>query len=290
MLSLFTSMLFAQERRIKAGDDIEVIVYGHQELSRVITVSNQGTVDFPFMQSLPVDGLTLDEFREIIVNQLSRYLNAFPVVTLNYARSEKIRVNVMGMVRQPGMVDILPGSYLQGAIAEAGGLMPGARANEVVLIRKDNGRSTSNQYNLEKFLREGDLHQNPALSDGDMVLITGSQIPATVMVFGEVRNPSVFTEFNGANIVSMIMRAGGPTQDANVKKIRYIVPSGAQPKEIVINLEKYLDPANISSAPLVQAGDIIYVPPRTRVWRTILTTARDVSSVAIGLYYIFMIN
>ena len=62
---LNTPKIFGQEQKIKPGDAIDIMVYGHQELSRVVTVSPKGTVDFPFLQNIPVDGLTLNEFRDI---------------------------------------------------------------------------------------------------------------------------------------------------------------------------------------------------------------------------------
>ena len=86
ILLLLGSVISAegQNATIKPGDKIEIVVYGHAELSRTVTVSQRGTIDFPFLQSLPVDGLTLDRLREIIFAQLSKYLDSYPVITLNF--------------------------------------------------------------------------------------------------------------------------------------------------------------------------------------------------------------
>ncbi len=78
ILLIFAAVAMPQERRIKAGDAIEIVVYGHQELSRVVTVSQDGTIDFPFMQNLPVDGLAIDKLREIIVASSRATLRNFP--------------------------------------------------------------------------------------------------------------------------------------------------------------------------------------------------------------------
>lgn len=291
LLILFISIsAFAQERKIKAGDGIEIVVYGHQELSRVVSVSPQGTIDFPFMQNLPVDGLTLEKLREIIVAQLSRYLETFPVVTLNFAKSNTIAVSVMGMVKQPGIRQLPLYSNLQGALAAAGGLAPGGRAEEISLIRTADGKNATAKYDMTKFLLEGDMRQNPILEEGDVIMVVGDLALSTVKVLGEVRVPGVFEEFTGATVMDMLMRAGGPTKDADVAKIRFISPSRKKSSEYRINLEDYLANTEKYPMPAVKAGDIIYVPKKPNNWKSVLGVVRDISSIAIALYYITRLN
>jgi len=289
-LLCLTALVSAQERRIKAGDGIEIVVYGHEELSRIVTVSPQGTIDFPFMQNLPVDGLTLEKLREIIVAQLSRYLETFPIVTLNFAKSNVININVMGMVKQPGIRQMPLYSNLQGAIAAAGGTMPGARISEIQLMRGEPGKMAVTKYDLEKFLLEGDLKQNPTLIEGDVLMVTAGDMLNNVKVIGEVRLPGAFEEFTNATVIDMLMRAGGPTATADIKKIRYVSPSRKKGTEYRINLEEYLAATTTYPNPEVKAGDIIYVPKKPAGWQTYLPIASTLSSIAISAYYIFLIN
>ena len=289
-LLCLTALVSAQERRIKAGDGIEIVVYGHEELSRIVTVSPQGTIDFPFMQNLPVDGLTLEKLREIIVAQLSRYLETFPIVTLNFAKSNVININVMGMVKQTGIRQMPLYSNLQGAIAAAGGTMPGARISEIQLMRGEPGKMAVTKYDLEKFLLEGDLKQNPTLIEGDVLMVTAGDMLNNVKVIGEVRLPGAFEEFTNATVIDMLMRAGGPTETADIKKIRYVSPSRKKGTEYRINLEEYLAATTTYPNPEVKAGDIIYVPKKPAGWQTYLPIASTLSSIAISAYYIFLIN
>jgi len=291
LFSLFlASLLTAQERKIKAGDAIEIVVYGHQEMSRIVTVSPDGSIDFPFMQNLPVDGITLDKLREIVVAQLSRYLNSFPVVTVSYAKANAIFVNVMGMVQKPGVVQVPLYTTLQGAIGAAGGFAPGARINEVTLIRNENGRMTSNSYDIEKFLLEGDLKQSPVLNEGDVVMVTGNPLLSTVKVIGAVRAPGAFSIYSGATILEMIMQAGGPNEDANMAKIRLVSPSRKRNIEYVIDLDRLLKSSDLTQLPLVKPGDVIFIPKKKNYWRSALAVIRDVSTITIALYYVTQIN
>ena len=290
ILLIFAAVAMPQERRIKAGDAIEIVVYGHQELSRVVTVSQQGTIDFPFMQNLPVDGLTIDKLREIIVAQLSRYLEEYPVVTLNFAKSNIININVMGMVKQPGIRQMPLYSNLQGAIAAAGGTLPGARLSEVQLMRGEPGKMATTRYDLQKFVLEGDLRHNPVLTEGDVILVTSGEMLNNVKVIGEVRLPGAFEDYNGATVIDMLMRAGGPTTNADIKKIRYVSPARKKGAEYRINLEEYVAATASYPNPEVKAGDIIYVPKKPASWQSYLPIVSTISSLAISAYYIFLIR
>ncbi len=290
LLLILCISAFAQERKIKAGEGIEIVVYGHQELSRVVTVSPQGTIDFPFMQNLPVDGLTLEKLREIIVAQLSRYLEDFPIVTLNFAKSNVINISIMGMVKQPGIRQLPLYSNLQGAIAAAGGAAPGAKLTEIQLMRGEPGKMATTKYDLQAFLLDGDLKNNPMLSEGDVIMVTAGEMLNTVKVVGEVRVPGVFEEFTSATVIDMLMRAGGPTANADIKKIRYISPARKKAAEYRFNLEEYLASSGTYPNPEVKAGDIIYVPKKPESWRTYLPIVSGLSSVVISIYYIFRIQ
>ena len=290
ILLILAGIALPQERRIKAGDAIEIVVYGHQELSRVVSVSQQGTIDFPFMQNLPVDGLTLEKLREIIVAQLSRYLDTFPVVTLNFAKSNIININVMGMVKQPGIRQMPLYSNLQGAVAAAGGTLPGARLDEVQLMRGEPGKMATTKYDLQKFLLEGDLRQNPVLTEGDVIMVTAGDMLNNVKVLGEVRVPGMFEEFTSATVIDMLMRAGGPTANADIKKIRYVSPSRKKGAEYQINLEEYLAATGAYPNPEVKAGDIIYVPKKPAGWQSYIPYLSTVSSLLISIYYIVLIR
>lgn len=289
-LLLLASLAFAQERKIKPGDAIEIVVYGHQELTRVVTVSPNGAIDFPFMQSVPVDGMTLDKLREIVVAQLSRYLNTYPVVTLSFSKSNTMVVSVLGMVKNPGLISMPLNSTLQGALAAAGGLLPGARHNEVTVSRDIDGRSVANAYDLEKFILEADMKQNPVVNDGDVIMVTGNPTLSNIKVIGAVRSPGIFEPAAGATVLDMLMRAGGPMDDANIKKVRLISPSRSKSMEYSIDLSKAFSSSSYYKLPIVKPGDVIYVPKKHNYWKSALAVARDVSTLALAAYYIVRIN
>lgn len=286
IIMTFFVLVYAQERPIKPGDTIDITVYNHPELSRLVTVSQQGTIDFPFMQSLPVDGLTLDRLREIVVTQLTKYLNTYPLVTVSFAKTTTLTVNVLGMVNKPGVIQLPLYSTLQSAITMAGGYLTGSRIKDITLTRVVKDETITNNYDLEKFLLEGDWKNNPFLQDGDIILITGNPFLSTVKVLGAVNKPGAYDSYMGANLFDMLLIAGGPSSMGNLKKIKYISTSRKKTINLSINMEKLLLSADYSRLPKVEGGDIIIVGEKRNYLKSLLSVVGTVGSIATAFYYI----
>ncbi|MGH7494586.1 MAG: polysaccharide biosynthesis/export family protein [bacterium] len=87
--------VLCQERRIKPGDVIEIVVSGHEELSRSVLVNPEGKIEYPFLEGVPVDGITLSRLRELLATQLSRALEERPFVMVRFAESFPLAVTVL---------------------------------------------------------------------------------------------------------------------------------------------------------------------------------------------------
>jgi polysaccharide export outer membrane protein len=136
------SSAFAQERTIKPGDVIEIVVAGHEELNRSVLVSTQGKIDYPFLEGVPVDGLTLSRLRDLLMHQLSQSLETPPFIEVRFAENYPMAITVLGSVAKPGVYMLHNPAALQSANGEAGGFAAGAQLPQIKLVRKD-GKSGS---------------------------------------------------------------------------------------------------------------------------------------------------
>jgi len=281
--------IYSQERLIKPGDAIEIIAPQSEELSRTIVVEHDGTVDFPTMQGLPVDGITLQRFKEILIAQLSRFLESTPLVMVRFSESYPIKVNVLGQVAIPGLYQIANTATLQGAIGAAGGFIPGAQLSKIKLIRTANGERVEQIVNMEQFYLNGDPTALPLLEDEDTIVVPGNPLATNVKVLGAVENPGSYEVFFQTTLLDMIFLAGGPTEDANLKKIKIVSSTGKEAREVPINIKKLLKSKSFKSIPIVVPGDIVYVPEKKVSWRKILSFLRDITTFA-TLYYLISIS
>ncbi len=281
--------IYSQERLIKPGDAIEIIAPQSEELSRTVVVETDGTVDFPAMQGLPVDGITLQRFKEILIAQLSRYMQTTPLVMVRFSESYPIKVNVLGQVAIPGLYPIANTATLQGAIGAAGGFIPGAQLSKIKLIRTANDEKIEQIVNMEQFYLNGDPSALPLLKDEDTIVVPGNPLATNVKVLGAVENPGSYEVFFQTTLLDVIFLAGGPSEDANLKKIKVISSTGQDAREVPINIKKFLKSKSFKSIPIVVPGDVVYVPEKKISWRKFSNLLRDMT-LFVTVYYLISVS
>ena len=277
----FWGLSWGQEEKIDVGDVINIVVYEYEELTKQVTVLRDGTVDFPFVEDLPVAGITLDQLKEVIAARLSRYTGGRPLVMASFAEAYTINVAVLGFVRSPGVYEIPVGATVQAALAMAGGALPRAELMKVKVVRGEDDAEQEHLVDLQNFLEEGEV--DFLVQDRDIVVVPGTLGATTVKVLGGVRDPGSYETFPRANIFDMIFAAGGPSEDAAVTQIRLISP-GRETRDVKISIKELLHSENKTDIPLVYPGDIIFVPEKLVTWKKLIGIARDLS-VLVTMYY-----
>lgn len=123
------------------GDLFEVRVYGEEELTAQYRIESDGTIDFPFLGRLEVEGRSPREVADMVAEGLrQREILREPQVTVFVAESNSLRVTVMGAVARPGTFPVVPGMTAVQAVSMAGGFSALASQNDTVLTRRDGDR------------------------------------------------------------------------------------------------------------------------------------------------------
>lgn len=276
-LILFTLLGFqsarAQELLVQPGDLIRILLPGESSLDKNFEVDRQGRIILPEVGPVVVAGLNEKNMERKVSTSLAavyRDLTGLRVLV----QERRIRINVLGFVEEPGEVVLPAGASVQMALREAGGLKAGAQLDRMQLRR--NGSKTLFDY--KAYLDSGDESELPQLLSLDALFIPASPKignvavafdPSTltdkgdaaedrtaVKVFGEVYTPGSFSFKEGANLLDMLMRAGGVTRYASVEQIKVII--GSEP--LLVNLSRYLESGDSSWLPKLQPGTTIFVP------------------------------
>ncbi len=97
---------------------------------------------------------------------------------LVFIRKNENRVLVLGFAARPGSVVLLENReyHLADILAESGGL--GARGSNVRIYvgrAGEGGKIKVNEYRFDKFLKDGDVSQNPWIHPGDVVMVGQSK-------------------------------------------------------------------------------------------------------------------
>ncbi|HHV55033.1 MAG TPA: hypothetical protein GXX55_06275, partial [Firmicutes bacterium] len=237
-----------EEYRLGPGDVIRVVVYGQPDLTTDLLVGPDGTVGYPLLGKLAVSSKTTSEVAGEIRQGLTRYVKE-PQVTVAVVRYRTLRVQVLGEVRAPGQYELPLGARLMDAIGLAGGWTRQAAIRQVMLVR----RGTTSRIDLEKLSATGELSLNVPLEDGDLINVP---VAATAVVWGEVKVPGAYTVPPGTTVVELLALAGGPLVTADLSQVQLTRP-GATPGTQVVDVRT---PAKAESLPIIQSGDIVFVP------------------------------
>lgn len=237
--------------RLRAGDLVELVVFGREEFSRTTRVSAQGTLDVFLLGEVPVVGRTPGEAASAIKVQLEeRYLRQASVSLLISERSP-VQVRVHGRVLRPGLVE-LPLHQplgLGGLLTRTGGLLPDADPTGLALIRQAAGARQAYAFSLDELLAAQARGREVWLEPDDQLVV--ARLP-TVFVYGSVTKPGGYPLKRDTTVASLLFEAGGLTEDGDSRGIR--VMTGASGLRQA-SLDSRLDPL-----------EVVFVPKRERIY------------------------
>ncbi|MBI5403779.1 MAG: polysaccharide biosynthesis/export family protein [Ignavibacteriae bacterium] len=179
-----------------AGDSIDITVYRNDDLKRSVKIDSSGKIMYPLIGDIQAAGLGVFELRDEIQKRLSRYI-VNPQVTINITGIQSQKIIVLGEVKNPGIFTIEANMSIMEAVTKAGGMTGNAKLNNVLLIRRQDGKAEVTALDLKKVLKGDDLSQDKILRSGDIVYLPSVMI-ADVSWFmghlGQILSPIVSLE------------------------------------------------------------------------------------------------
>lgn len=163
---------------INPGDELEIYVWGEERLQRVLRVLPDGTIAFPLVGQLKVQGLLPQNVEKLVGDRLKgQYRGDVPNVTVSVRNPAGLQFSVMGKVRSPG--SFTPGRYVNvlDAVSLAGGPAEFANTDNVAIIRHQGDRLITLRAKLSPLFRVGasaadvDRANIVQLMPGDIVIV-----------------------------------------------------------------------------------------------------------------------
>lgn len=131
----------AENTTLGPGDLFRLEIVGEPDLPKEYQVSADGTVNLPYVETLPVRGLEPhDVARQVRQQLIDRGILTNPSVVVSVIEYRSKSVTLLGQVQKPGSFPLSPGMTLIQAISLSGGFTSIAQANKVSLSRTTRGK------------------------------------------------------------------------------------------------------------------------------------------------------
>lgn len=151
-------------------------------------VDKEGTINFPVLGNIKVEGMTLNQLKDILKSKLDKYLQD-PIINvrlLNY------KITVLGEVLRPSTYSI-PSERITAvdAIGMAGDLTIYGKRENVLLIREENGQRKFIRLNLNS----SKIFESPYyyLKQNDIIYIEPNKSKIAASDVTQVRNISIIS-------------------------------------------------------------------------------------------------
>jgi polysaccharide export outer membrane protein len=160
-----------QPYHVGPEDVLEISVWKEDSLSKKeVVVRPDGGISFPLVGDVQASGHSVADIQREITKRLQKYIPD-PVVTVAMTKILYQRIYVIGKVNKPGEFPMTrPIDVLQ-ALAMAGGLNPFAASNDIQIVRREKGKSTTLPFRYGQVEHGDHLEQNVLLEPGDVVVV-----------------------------------------------------------------------------------------------------------------------
>lgn len=250
ILFLITTPAIAQQYELNVGDQISISVWEHEDLSREATIDPDGEISYPLVGTVKAEGKTTTELKNELKTSLKDYI-INPEVSINIISHRKLKVIVMGAVKNEGSYEVRADNKVLDVISLAGGIREEAAAADTSLQRQ--GQKL--EINLKEMLQGDNLEDNHQLQDGDQIFVPEKELKRA-SIQGEVNAPGRYElEVDQETKLNDFLAEAGSITDQAGKIVKII--SDDKPEEY--ELEKTM--AGDSEAnPVIEDGDSVYVP------------------------------
>ncbi len=258
-----------QPFKLGPGDKIEIELISDPTNTRTLTtVGPDGKIYFYLLPGLDVWGLTLDETRARIEEELKKFIREKPQVGVTLRLVESKRIWLLGRFQAPGVYPMPTPMTLLEAISVAGGTMSFNGSTDVSQIASSEELADLRRsfvvrkgkmlpIDFYRLMKEGDLSQNIYLEPDDFVYLP----PATareIYVMGAVQAPRAVPYREKMSLIDALSSAGGPGYNAYLSHIAIVRGSLTQPKIAIVDYKSIVH-GNATDLTL-EPRDIVYVP------------------------------
>ncbi|MES2590093.1 MAG: SLBB domain-containing protein [Bacteroidota bacterium] len=232
------------------SDEIQLVVYGMQEMTTSLVVSKEGKVTIPVVGQVYVNGLTFEAAKTQIKKACSRVYSTISSgqsnVSMSLSKIKTIRITIIG-AKKSGNFSVSSLSTVFNALHIAGGPEGNGSYRNIELIRNN---KIIKKIDIYKFITSGDQSDNINLQENDLIRIPVYE--NRVKVEGKVKVAGVFELLPNETFLDLLKYCSGFDEAAYKANIK-----------LIHNTEKELKIVDLSEAEyknyIPKSGDVFTI-------------------------------
>jgi protein involved in polysaccharide export with SLBB domain len=236
--------------RVGPGDILLLQLWGKVSRSLSLEVGPEGRILVPGSGTLKVDGRTLRQVRESVLDLMRGQFRGVNM-DVRLARPRVFRLYLTGHVRGPGAV-LATGSSRIADVLVPGAMLEHASTRRIEILHRDGSRDFAD---LGLFFATGTAAFNPWLQDGDVVSVPVAT--EFIHIQGAVAKPGDYELGPNDSLVTLLRLAGDPIPGAYLDRALLVRWKDALvPESLWVNLE---DVYTRQDNPALREGEHFYV-------------------------------
>ena len=156
--------------KLKAGDSLNVSVWGEKTLQKDTKVLPDGSITFPLAGRIDVSGATAEQVEKRVTEKLKTYLPD-PQVTVVVSGTAGNRIYIIGKIVKPGPVQMTGPMTVMQALSLTGGLDKFADLGSIKVLRNGKDGQIVIPVNYNALIKGQNLKSNIVLKAGDTILV-----------------------------------------------------------------------------------------------------------------------
>jgi polysaccharide export outer membrane protein len=161
---------------IGPGDNVNIFVWRHPELSSSVPVRPDGKITTPLVEDVPATGKTPTQLARDMEEVFATYVRD-PVVTVfvtGFRGPYDQQIRIVGQAVNPQAISYNEHMTLLDVMIAVGGLTDFASGNRTVIVRSVNGETREYRARLNDLVKRGDISANAPVYPGDVLIIPES--------------------------------------------------------------------------------------------------------------------
>lgn len=202
--------------KLGPGDILFISISGVEEKIFTPIIDPEGFIYIPRIGAINLQNSSLIEAKKNIQQRLLKSFKDVEIhISLNSFR--KIKVSLIGDVKSPSTYVLSSSSRLLDLFVLSTGLSNTSDIRNIKIISK-NGEIK--KYDLLKFLRLGDIEENPYLNDGDLIYVDKAE--RFISLFGQIKFTGNYEFKAGETVLEILEIAGGLSFKAREDSIEIV--------------------------------------------------------------------